>query len=102
VYTVTGRESLDISRDGRPGFHVVFDRRKQGGPINVSPHGRNRRQPFLAGDIPATVAQNAEMCATTAAGYVAEGLGLSVYVMDGGTVYRTYVSTSRGLEPAMA
>ena len=47
--------------------------------------------------------QNAEMCGTDVAGYVAEGPGLSVYALDDGTVYRTYVTTSRGLEgPAMA
>ena len=58
--------------------------------------------PFLAGEIPATVVQNAQMCGTDAAGYVAEGPGLSVYAQSDGTVYRTYVSTARGLEPAMA
>jgi predicted dithiol-disulfide oxidoreductase (DUF899 family) len=58
--------------------------------------------PFLAGEIPATVEQNARMCGTDAAGYVAEGPGLSVYAQSDGTVYRTYVSTARGLEPAMA
>jgi predicted dithiol-disulfide oxidoreductase (DUF899 family) len=61
-------------------------------------------KPFLeSGQIPATVTQNAEMCGTDEAGYVAEGPGLSVYALDDGTVYRTYVTTSRGLEgPAMA
>ena len=61
-------------------------------------------KPFLeSGEIPLTVTQIAEMCGTDAAGYVAEGPGLSVYALDDGTVYRTYVSTSRGLEvPAMA
>jgi predicted dithiol-disulfide oxidoreductase (DUF899 family) len=61
-------------------------------------------RPFLeSGEIPSTVPQNAEMCGTDVAGYVAEGPGLSVYTLDGGTVYRTYVTTSRGLEaPAMA
>jgi predicted dithiol-disulfide oxidoreductase (DUF899 family) len=61
-------------------------------------------RPFLeSGEIPPTVTQNAEMCGTDEAGYVAEGPGLSVYVLDDGTVYRTYVTTSRGLEgPAMA
>jgi len=58
--------------------------------------------PFLAGEIPATVVQNARMCGTDAAGYVAEGPGLSVYAQSDGNVYRTYVSTARGLEPAMA
>jgi predicted dithiol-disulfide oxidoreductase (DUF899 family) len=59
-------------------------------------------QPFLQGEIPVTVEQNARMCGTDAAGYVAEGPGLSVYALSDGIVCRTYVSTSRGLEPAMA
>jgi predicted dithiol-disulfide oxidoreductase (DUF899 family) len=59
-------------------------------------------KPFLDGEIPPTVVQNAEMCGTTVAGYVAEGPGLSAYALSDGTVYRTYVSTARGLEPAMA
>ena len=59
-------------------------------------------RPFLEGDIPVTVEQNARMCGTDALGYVTEGPGLSVYALEDGTVYRTYVTTSRGLEPAMA
>jgi len=59
-------------------------------------------KPFTEGEIPPTVEQNARMCGTDAATYVAEGPGLSVYVLSDGTVYRTYVSTARGLEPAMA
>jgi predicted dithiol-disulfide oxidoreductase (DUF899 family) len=59
-------------------------------------------RPFLEGEIPPTVTQNAEMCGTDVLGYVAEGPGMSVYALDDGTVYRTYVTTARGLEPAMA
>jgi predicted dithiol-disulfide oxidoreductase (DUF899 family) len=59
-------------------------------------------QPFLAGEIPPTVVQNARMCGTDVAGYVAEGPGLSAYSLSQGTVYRTYVGTARALEPAMA
>ncbi|HEY2141523.1 MAG TPA: DUF899 domain-containing protein [Solirubrobacteraceae bacterium] len=59
-------------------------------------------KPFLAGEIPPTVEQNARMCGTNAAGYVSEGPGLSLYALSDGTVYRTYVTTARGLEPAMA
>jgi predicted dithiol-disulfide oxidoreductase (DUF899 family) len=59
-------------------------------------------QPFLEGEIPPTVEQNARMCGTDVVGYVAEGPGLSVYALSDGTVYRTYVSTARGLEFAMA
>ena len=35
-------------------------------------------------------------------GYISEGPGLSVYALSDGTVYRTYVTSARGLEPAMA
>jgi predicted dithiol-disulfide oxidoreductase (DUF899 family) len=55
-------------------------------------------KPFLDGEIPATVEQNAQMCGTDVLGYVSEGPGLSVYALSDGTVYRTYVTTSRGLE----
>jgi len=59
-------------------------------------------QPFLDGEIPPTVEQMAEATGTDVAGYVKEGPGLSAYVLSDGTVYRTYVSTARGLELAMA
>jgi predicted dithiol-disulfide oxidoreductase (DUF899 family) len=60
-------------------------------------------KPFLEGEIPVTVEQFARMCGTDPLGYVTEGPGLSVYALSDGTVYRTYVSTSRGLEvPGMA
>src|SRR6184192_2271040 len=59
-------------------------------------------KPLLEGEIPSTVEQNALMCGTDVVGYVSEGPGLSVYALSDGTVYRTYVSTARGLEPAMA
>jgi predicted dithiol-disulfide oxidoreductase (DUF899 family) len=65
-------------------------------------HTEEELKPFLKGEIPATVEQNARMCGTDAAGYVAEGPGLSVYALSDGVVYRTYVTTARGLEPAMA
>ena len=59
-------------------------------------------RPFLEGEIPPTVEQMAKASGTDVAGYVAEGPGLSAYVLSEGTVYRTYVSTARGLELAMA
>jgi predicted dithiol-disulfide oxidoreductase (DUF899 family) len=43
----------------------------------------------------------AEATGTDVAGYVAEGPGLSAYALEDGAVYRTYVSTARGLELAM-
>ena len=59
-------------------------------------------RPFLDGQIPLTVEQYARMCGTDVLGYVSEGPGLSAYALSDGTVYRTYVSISRGLELAMA
>ena len=64
-------------------------------------HTEEELKPFLDGEIPPTVTENARMCGTDPAGYVAEGPGLSGYVLSDGTVYRTYVTTARGLELAM-
>ncbi len=65
-------------------------------------HTEEEQKPFLERDIPATVEQNARMCGTDVAGYVSERPGLSVYALSDRTVYRAYVTTARGLEPAMA
>jgi predicted dithiol-disulfide oxidoreductase (DUF899 family) len=65
-------------------------------------HTEAELEPFLAGALPPTVEQNAVMCGTDARGYVTEGPGLSVYTRSDGTVYRTYVTTARGLERTMA
>lgn len=59
-------------------------------------------RPFMEREIPLTVEQNARMCGTDVVGYVSEGPGLSVYALSDGIVYRTYVTSARGLEPAMA
>ncbi len=65
-------------------------------------HTEEELRPFLEGKIPLTVEQNAAMCGTDAAGYVTEGPGVSAYALSNGNVYRTYVTTARGLEIAMA
>jgi predicted dithiol-disulfide oxidoreductase (DUF899 family) len=65
-------------------------------------HTAEELRSFLDGEIPATVDLNARMCGTDAAGYVTEGPGLSAYALSNGIVYRTYLTTARGLEPAMA
>jgi predicted dithiol-disulfide oxidoreductase (DUF899 family) len=65
-------------------------------------HTEEELRPFLDGEIPPVVKQDAESCGTDVAAYVTEGPGLSAYALSDGTVYRTYVTTARGLEPAMA
>src|SRR2546421_7204713 len=65
-------------------------------------HTAEELRPFLGGEIPPTVEQLAGMCGTDVLGYVLEGPGLSAYALSDGTVYRTYVTTARGVEPAMA
>ncbi|MFF0435365.1 DUF899 domain-containing protein [Streptomyces sp. NPDC004327] len=65
-------------------------------------HTEDELRPFLQGGIPATVSQMAEACGTDVLGYVTEGPGLSCYARSEGAVYRTYVTSARGLEPAMA
>ncbi|HEY3729049.1 MAG TPA: DUF899 domain-containing protein [Solirubrobacteraceae bacterium] len=64
-------------------------------------HTEEELRPFLDGELPPVVKQNAHACGTDVARYIAEGPGLSAYVRSNGTVYRTYVATARGLEPAM-
>jgi predicted dithiol-disulfide oxidoreductase (DUF899 family) len=59
-------------------------------------------KPFLEGEIPPTVSQMAHACGTDVLSYVSEGPGMSAYALSDGTVCRTYVTTARGLEPAMA
>ena len=58
-------------------------------------------RPFLEGEAPPTVEQMAKRSGTDVAGYVAEAPGLSAYALSDGVVYRTYVTSSRGVEPAM-
>jgi predicted dithiol-disulfide oxidoreductase (DUF899 family) len=65
-------------------------------------HTEEELKPFLEGGIPPTVKQMAEASGTDLAGYVAESPGLSAYALSEGVVYRTYVTTARGLEPTMA
>jgi predicted dithiol-disulfide oxidoreductase (DUF899 family) len=65
-------------------------------------HTEEELKPFLEGEIPPTVEQNARMWGTDVVGYVSEGPGLSVYALSDGIVYRTYITSARGLEPAMA
>jgi predicted dithiol-disulfide oxidoreductase (DUF899 family) len=67
-------------------------------------HTEEELKPWLEGsEVPSTVVQNAEICGTDPLGYVTEGPGLSVYALDDGKTYGTYLTTARGLEgPGMA
>src|SRR3954453_6953392 len=66
-------------------------------------HTEEELKAFLeSGEIPPAVELMAKLSGTDVKGYVTEGPGMSVYTQSDGTVYRTYVTTSRGLEgPAM-
>jgi predicted dithiol-disulfide oxidoreductase (DUF899 family) len=65
-------------------------------------HTEEELKPFFEGGVPPAVEQLAKRSGTDVAGYVAEGPGLSAYALSDEVVYRTYVTTARGLEPAMA
>jgi predicted dithiol-disulfide oxidoreductase (DUF899 family) len=69
---------------------------------DLGSHAEEELRPFLEGEIPPTVKQMAEASGTDVAGYVTEAPGLSAYTISDAVVYRTYVTTARGLEPAMA
>jgi len=65
-------------------------------------HTKDELKAFLDGEIPPVVEQMANASGTDVAGYVTEGPGLSAYALSDGTVYRTYFTSARDLEPAMA
>ena len=64
-------------------------------------HTEEELRPFLEGEIPPTVQHMAEASGTDPAGYVTEGPGLSAYALADGVVYRTYVTSARGVEFVM-
>jgi predicted dithiol-disulfide oxidoreductase (DUF899 family) len=59
-------------------------------------------RPFLEGDIPPGVEQMASASGTDVARFVAESPGLTAFALEDGTLYKTYATTARGLEPVMA
>jgi predicted dithiol-disulfide oxidoreductase (DUF899 family) len=61
-------------------------------------HTEEQLRPFLEGNVPTVVAQLAAACGTGPAGYVAEGPGLSAFMLSDGVVYHTYSTYARGLE----
>jgi predicted dithiol-disulfide oxidoreductase (DUF899 family) len=63
---------------------------------------REELEPLLEGELPPVAVQMAAASGTEIGEYIAERPGLSAYAIADGTVYRTYVTTARGLEPAMA
>jgi predicted dithiol-disulfide oxidoreductase (DUF899 family) len=65
-------------------------------------HTAEELKPFLEGELPPAVEQMANRSGVDVTGFVTEGPGLSAYALSDGTVHRTYVTTARGLEPAMA
>jgi predicted dithiol-disulfide oxidoreductase (DUF899 family) len=54
--------------------------------------------PMLAAGTPPVVDHNAHSSGTDVTGYLTEGPGFSVFVLDGDAVYQTYGTTARGLE----
>jgi predicted dithiol-disulfide oxidoreductase (DUF899 family) len=115
VVHLKARDTTLLLASRAPLEKLVAYRNRMGWPIDwVSSGGsdfnrdlgflytKEELQPFLDGEIPPTVEQMAEATGTDVAGYVKEGPGLSAYALSNGTVYRTYVTTARGLEPAMA
>jgi predicted dithiol-disulfide oxidoreductase (DUF899 family) len=59
---------------------------------------REALAPMLEAGAPPVVDRNAAMSGTDAVGYLTEGPGVDVFVLDGGAVYHTYATTGRGVE----
>jgi predicted dithiol-disulfide oxidoreductase (DUF899 family) len=112
---LNARDTTLLLASRAPLDHLLDFREKMGWDIGWVSSGGNdfnrdlgflsdpeQLKPFLEGELPSTVVLNARMCGTDAAGYVTERPGLSVHALADGDVYRTYVTTSRGLEVGMA
>ena len=54
--------------------------------------------PMLEAGAPPIVEHNARASGTEPVGYLTEGQGLSAFVQDDGTVYKTYSARARGVE----
>jgi predicted dithiol-disulfide oxidoreductase (DUF899 family) len=54
--------------------------------------------PMLEAGRPPVLDHNAKSTGTDVTGYLSQGPGFSVFVLDNGTVYQTYGTTARGLE----
>jgi predicted dithiol-disulfide oxidoreductase (DUF899 family) len=63
-------------------------------------HTEEQLAPFLSADL-GPVPLLAEACGTDAAGYLAEGPGLSAFALSDGVVHHTYSTYARGLEVLM-
>ena len=63
--------------------------------------GREVVEQMMKGGLPPIVDHNARSAGTDAAGYITESPGFSAFVLEDGTVYKTYVTTWRGLEFVM-
>jgi predicted dithiol-disulfide oxidoreductase (DUF899 family) len=59
-------------------------------------------QSVLEGGVPPVIATVSAMCETDPAGYMTEAPGLNAFALSDGTVFHTYSTTNRGLEPLMA
>jgi predicted dithiol-disulfide oxidoreductase (DUF899 family) len=60
-------------------------------------HTAEQVAPFLEGDL-GPLPELASACGTDSAGYIAEGPGLSAFMLSDGVVYHTYSTYARGLE----
>ncbi len=64
-------------------------------------HTAEEVQAWMEGELPPVITEVAAMCGTDPAGYMTEGPGLTAFALSDGTVYHTYTTTNRGVEPVM-
>src|SRR2546429_337855 len=82
---------------------ALLEREKQHTRLGDDLARERREHPWLApllasGEAPPIIEHNARAVGTDPVSYLAEGVGFTSYVRDGGVVYHTYSTTARGLE----
>jgi predicted dithiol-disulfide oxidoreductase (DUF899 family) len=104
TFLCVSRAPLDRLLEYRQRLGWSFPWVSQNGDFNAdfgAAYTQEQLKPFLESGNLGPVPEVAALCGTDPAGYMTEAPVLTSFALDGGDVYQTYGTTSRGLEPLL-
>jgi predicted dithiol-disulfide oxidoreductase (DUF899 family) len=104
TFLCVSRAPLDRLLEYRQRLGWSFPWVSQNGDFNAdfgAAYTPEQLKPFLESGNLGPVPEVAALCGTDPAGYMTEAPVLTAFALDGGDVYQTYGTTSRGLEPLL-
>jgi predicted dithiol-disulfide oxidoreductase (DUF899 family) len=104
TFLCVSRAPLDRLLEYRQRLGWSFPWVSQNGDFNAdfgAAYTQEQLKPFLESGNLGPVPEVAALCGTDPAGYMTEAPVLTAFALDGGDVYQTYGTTSRGLEPLL-